>query len=982
MSGITTGVGIFSGIDTASLIDQLLAIDARPKTIIQKRIVQLQTQQAGLLSINSTLSALKTAVAEFTTNKVFSANRATPSDDKVMRATAGSTAATGTYSFLVDRLVTTQQLLSRGFADKDTTAIGATSFTFEVGGGEITTETALSELNGGTGVARGKISITDRSGKTGVIDLSRAATVNDVIEAINDSASVDVTASISGDRLVLTDNTGSTASNLIVQNALGGTTATSLGIAGSVGGTTITGAAIRTISGTTALRMLNDGNGVDIQDGATDIRIQARDGTVVQVGLGRQTKEVLAEDWEGYAKGADIPTLPLPNGATNPPKETIVTQTRATTLQEVISIINSAATSAGAGITASIDGAGTGLVITDTSGGTGNLIVQSQPNRTTAEDLGIATDPAYNKDGPAGTGVASSTVAGKRLVAGLNSVLTRNLQGGAGITGTALTFTDRSGASHTFDLSQASLDGSLSDIVSEINTALAGAGVDITAGVNRAGNGLSLTDSSGGNGNVIVSGAAATALGIETTGSGSNSVNGANLQHRWITKSTLLSDLNVGAGIGTGEIRITDSAGISTTFTVGSTVTTVGELIQLINSRPNIKVNAHINAKGDGIAITDTAGGTNDLIIEDVSGTTAKSLNLRGTFKAKSGVIEADGSYERTVEFKATDSLSKVVTAINNAGAGVTATVINDGSGTSPYRLSFVARNSGASGRAVIDTGTVDLGLSTLARGDDAVAFFGNADPAKAILLTSSSNSLDNVIDGVSIDLLKASDDPVELTVTRDTEKVEQAITDFIDAYNDAITALDSLTYYDSENNRKGPLFGDSTASGIRAKLVSAVQGSPEGVEGQFQFLFQVGVRLGTGSKLEFNSDRFRDALSTDFENVSNLFSAKTRKPTTPTEVAPGITTPNTTEEYSALGIAGQFERLVNSLTNSIDGVITRRTKNIDTQVDAQNSRIEALDGQLERKRASLQRQFSGMEQALAMLQQQQAALGSLQSIG
>ena len=40
MSGITSTVGLISGIDTGSLIEQLLQIEARPRTLAQQRLVQ------------------------------------------------------------------------------------------------------------------------------------------------------------------------------------------------------------------------------------------------------------------------------------------------------------------------------------------------------------------------------------------------------------------------------------------------------------------------------------------------------------------------------------------------------------------------------------------------------------------------------------------------------------------------------------------------------------------------------------------------------------------------------------------------------------------------------------------------------------------------------------------------------------------------------------------------------------------------------
>lgn len=944
---ITSGVGLYSGIDTANLIDQLLAIDARPKTLAQQRIVQLQTQQAAFLDINSALQALKTASDAFVTKKVFDSNEASSSNDSVLAASAGNNAAPGSYTFLVDRLVTTQQKLSRGFADRDSAGLGATSFTFEIGGGGVTTETRLSELNGGAGVERGKIKITDRSGAAATVDLSRAVTVDDVIQAINAVGTIQVDAKVDGDRLVLEDSSGG-AGNLIVEDVFGSATATSLGIAGSVAASTLTGNDVRYISGETALSLLNDGNGVHIVDGSTDLKITAKDGTTLSIDLGKQT-EVQQVDGED---------------------QTVVTQSRATTVQDVIDIINQQASDAGVAITAGISGDGTGLVINDATGGGGNLTIEDVNGRHTAEDLGIAAD------------TTATSVVGTRLMASIDSVLVGSLNGGSGLAAGDLSFTDRNGATHSFTLSAGALSGSLNDVVAEINAELAANGVAITAGINRAGNGISLTDTSGGNGNLVIGGGAASELGIETTGTASNSLDGANLQKKWISRATRLADLNVGQGIGTGDIRITDASGGTSLITVGSSLTTVGDLISFLNSRPGISISADINDNGDGIVIRDTSGGTGSLTIEDATGTVAKALNIRGEFTDEGSGIAADGSYEREVTFDATDTLDDVVNAINSAGVGVSASVINDGSGASPYRISFTARNSGQAGRAIIDTGGLDLGLQTLSRGDDAVAFFGSSDPAKGVLLTSSTNSLDNVVKGVSIDLEGTSADPVQLVVSRNESAIESAVQDMVDAFNNVIDTMDKYSTYDQDTNQRGPLLGDSTASNLRTRMLGLTQSNPIGVDGQFQYLFQVGVKIGSGSKLEFDSQRFRDAMATSFDNVKNLFSASKLAPSDPIELAPGITVANTEQKYDQLGLAGQFKQFVDAMVNSVDGILTQRGKTLDTKIQLQQDQIDRIDQQLANKRTNLEKQFTAMEQALASLQSQQQALQSLQSIG
>ena len=131
MSGITSGVGIFSGINSGSLINQLLAVEARPRTQAQARVVQLQLQSSAYLDLNSKLTALRTASAVFRTSNTFQTKKAASSDGEVATATATNAAASGTYTMLVDRLVSTQQVLSRGFANRDSSSVGATEMTFE-----------------------------------------------------------------------------------------------------------------------------------------------------------------------------------------------------------------------------------------------------------------------------------------------------------------------------------------------------------------------------------------------------------------------------------------------------------------------------------------------------------------------------------------------------------------------------------------------------------------------------------------------------------------------------------------------------------------------------------------------------------------------------------------------------------------------------------------------------------------------------------
>ena len=171
-----------------------------------------------------------------------------------MTATAGPAAAVGSYQFQVSRLVSTQQSVTDGFADPSS-LVGAGTITVEMGGGNLNTPTALSQLNGGAGVPPGKFRITDAAGKSDVIDTTSAITLDDVAKQINTALDVSVKATIQGDRLVLTDTSGGSSNALTVQDAGDGTTAAKLGIAGTASdGTTLTGSDVNTLGLSTALR--------------------------------------------------------------------------------------------------------------------------------------------------------------------------------------------------------------------------------------------------------------------------------------------------------------------------------------------------------------------------------------------------------------------------------------------------------------------------------------------------------------------------------------------------------------------------------------------------------------------------------------------------------------------------------------------------------------------------------------------------------
>lgn len=899
MGRITSSVGLISGINSSQIIDQLVSLESAPVTQLQKQVATNNAQKAAYTDLLTQLQTLKTVGDTLSNSNTFAASTANSSDESVLTATAGNNAAIGSYQFQVAQLVSSQQSVTKGFSDPNQTKIGAGTITISEGGGELNTPTALSSLNGGQGISRGQFRITDRSGHSATIDISSAVTIDDVAKKINNSLDVSVKATVGKNGLVLTDLTGQTTGNLTVNDLGDGTAAAELGIAGTAAGNTLTGKAINTVGRDTALSTINDGRGVGVANSGADMAVTGSDGTTFNVSLAT-----------------------------------------AHTVGDVIDAIN--AGSNGGSVAADLAPDGSGIRLTDSGGGT--ITVVGLNGSSAVNDLGIA-------------GNAVGTMTGKALGGALDTTSIGSLNGGSGLALGTIQITDRTGNSANVDLSGAT---SVQDLIDTIN----GAGVGVKAALNSAGDGLQLTDTTGGSKALTVADVdSTTAASLGLAGSyttATSVVQGANLHRQFISASTQLEDMNGGKGIGTGSFTLTSSTGETADIDLSSgNFVTLGDVIKTINAR-GIGVTASINKDGNGLLLTDTAGGAGSLTVTNGTGTTAQDLNLvaagQTTAKAAAGTTTIDGAYAKTITVDANDTLTSVQSKINALGFGVTATIINDGSGASPYRLSLTSNNTGTAGRFTFDAGTTNLGARNLVQAQDAAVFLGGQGSSQPLLVTSSSNQLTNVIKGVTIDLHNVSSSPVNLTVSRDTDSISAQVKGFVDDFNGIVDKLSTYTKFDSTTNQGGVLLGDGTAQAIEADLYN-VYNSVVKNAGKYKVFGDIGVTITDGAKLSFDANAFASAYAGDPDSVKSLFSQTTT------------------------GLGAQISKQLTLLTDPVDGMIPLQNQTLDTRnTDAQN-RITDLNTLLQQKKDRLTQQFANMETVLASLQSQQQALGSITSI-
>ncbi|MBI3098321.1 MAG: flagellar filament capping protein FliD [Planctomycetes bacterium] len=928
----TTGIrfdGLSSGIDYQSIIDKLLSLDKKPISALQVRIKTATDQKTAYQDLAARLLVLQGTASLLSKTYTFNRTSVSSSNENVLFGSGDFVGATGSYSFAVRRVAQSHQVASQGFADSDTTPVGAGTLTIELGNGAVDRRTPIEFLRGQAGIDRGKFRITDQSGGSAIVDLSSAVDVQDVLDSINNVSGISVEAFTDGDRLALRDTSGG-AGTLSVQNYGTDTTATDLGLVGTLSaasGTVLRGQGLNYVTGTTSLAVLNDGNGVrqkgTVSSDQNDFSITLRDGTVLNVNI--------------------------PAGAT--------------TVQGVLDAVN---TALGANGSLALNSDRNGFVLRDFTAGAGVTTLTPLSNSNALVDLGLVGVTAENSATGLQDAANGDTIVGRRVLASLNTILRRTLNGGtndfhsdgtpaadlAGVRDGSVTLQDRTGASTTLDLSarfnttaaapaapgQNQIDvGSVSgfaiggrirvtdgatteyhtitgidtglnrltlsenisapggfaagaavygeretlgSLLDTLNQGAAAAGVQIAASVGAAGNALLVSDQSGAStANLQITdaaGFAATDLGIAQSVA-APTIRGADLDPRYITENTKLATLNAGKGVFAGKFRITDTDGVSFNVDLSQTGDdTIDRAILDINGASaavGSGIVARVNDTGDGLLLTDTAPGTGLITVTELDGgSTAKDLGLLGS-STVAGPTVLNGSFERTITIGAEDSLSDVSSALNTAGIGVTASIINDGSALNPHRLTILSRTTGSVGRLVIG-GSSPLAFQTTAEAQDAVLVYGSgAGSGSPILVRSSKNTIQGVVPGLTLDLRSASASPVTVNVSRDLEGILDQADRLASNYNDVLSKIKDLTKFDPKTLEKGALFGESAVNGIRRELSRLMTTPIEGLASQnLNTLGEVGYKLESDGRLTLDKSKLDGLLATKFDEVVTLF--------------------------------------------------------------------------------------------------------------
>jgi len=304
------------------------------------------------------------------------------------------------------------------------------------------------------------------------------------------------------------------------------------------------------------------------------------------------------------------------------------------------------------------------------------------------------------------------------------------------------------------------------------------------------------------------------------------------------------------------------------------------------------------------------------------------------------------------------ESLAQLRDKINASNAGVVASVLTDASGA---RLVLRSASTGASNAFRVSVTDTD-GNNTDAAGLSALAF----DPSAGILtmaqalaaanaaaslnslpIASESNTLSNVLDGMTLTLGKVTTAPVQVTATQDDESIRKSVDAFVKAYNELNTLLAEQTKYDAASKKAGTLQGDSAAVAIRTQMRSML-GATSGASTMFTRLAEVGIDVQRDGSISLNETKLKNGMA-NLAEMQKLFANS------------DLVTPANN------GIATQIRTIADQLL-SIDGSISSRTEGLQKRIDLNEDRQERLEERLALAEKRLLAQYTALDARMGQL--------------
>ena len=379
------------------------------------------------------------------------------------------------------------------------------------------------------------------------------------------------------------------------------------------------------------------------------------------------------------------------------------------------------------------------------------------------------------------------------------------------------------------------------------------------------------------------------------------------------------------------------------------------------------------SAKAGTHSITISALATQQINISSSYSASSQSLNGGASFDLS--ITDSGGNVTTVSISDGNDNPAGIVAAINSANAGVSATLLAVNADSSEYRIVLSGDATGSENSFVVSSSLddADLGFHDATNGNNQQSggvysqqlAVNAAFTMDGVSLERASNSVGDVLDGVTLDLVGVSNAGVtKIDVDKTTDQLKSKLQDVVAAYNSVKLSLREASNPDSDDEIIGGALANDFAAvrQVRTVLYRAITQDSSTVSGSIGALRDIGIEITRSGDLAFNENKFDTVMSTNASDVSTMLSAGT----------------NDQSEYdsSPQGLARDvISDLGESLTDSIDGLFTSRTASSASALADYEDELVELEVRMNTVFERYLEQFTVMETLVSQLNSTRTSL-------
>lgn len=273
-----------------------------------------------------------------------------------------------------------------------------------------------------------------------------------------------------------------------------------------------------------------------------------------------------------------------------------------------------------------------------------------------------------------------------------------------------------------------------------------------------------------------------------------------------------------------------------------------------------------------GTAQSTALSGNHTIVVSKLASTSAyysDGVDSSATFASGTLSLQVGSGTTLPINIDSTNNtVSSLAAYINGLDAGVNASVINDSTGS---RLVLASTTTGSAGDLTLS------GQLSLASDGSSVKF-GKITGQDASLtidgvpVSSSSNTVVDVLPGVTLNLINASpDSPVQLSIAPDTASITSAVNQFVTSYNTIIQAINAQFTVSGDGSSAPPLEANTSLRILQSDLLSNMTYSMTGNNG-ITSLASIGITMNNDGTLSLDSTELANVLQNHFADFQNFF--------------------------------------------------------------------------------------------------------------